>query len=233
MPSYGAVDLEPLLRDLREESRPRLELVPEPGAMPALAMLAGSFDPITVGHEALAREAVARVGSVALVYSARTLPKDQPANAALLSEEDRLNVLAAFCESRADHVLGLASHGLLSEQVLAASERFPNAELWLVMGSDKVLQVLDPAWYRDRDGELGELFAKARVLYAERAGHEGRVRRVLSRPDNRRWRDRFERMRLPGDVVAVSSRLVRELVRKGEAVSHLVPAEVRAALRAG
>ena len=222
----------PILRRAREASRPRLELVPDPPAAAALALLPGSFDPITLGHEALAREAAARVGAVALVYSVRTLPKERSAIPALLSEEERVNVLAAFCANRGRHVLGVASRGLLTEQVLAASERFPDAELWLIMGSDKVMQVLDPAWYRDRDAELDALFRKAGVLYAERAGHEGRVRRVLSRPPNRRWRDRFEPLTLPRDVIAVSSSLVRELVRMGDPAAHLVPPEARPAIRA-
>src|SRR5207237_3714278 len=135
----------------RGATRPRLDLVPDPGPMRTLALLAGSFDPITVAHEALSREAAVRVRLVALVYSVRTLPKEAPGPPPLLSEVARLEVLQRFCAARPGHVLGVASHGLLAEQADAAAARFPRTELWLVMGSDKVLQLLHPKWYGDRD----------------------------------------------------------------------------------
>ena len=220
-----------LVRRARHAVRPRLDLLPDPGPLRSLAILSGSFDPITVGHEALAREAVARAGMVALVYSVRTLPKERSDPPSLLNEEARLEVLERFCAARPAHALGVASHGLLWEQVEAAAQRFPDADLWLVMGSDKVLQLLDPKWYDDRNAVLRDLFAKARVLYGDRAGQEGRVEAVLRLAPNRTWSDRVERILLPPEVASVSSRVVRELLRRGEVVDELLPPEARAALR--
>jgi nicotinic acid mononucleotide adenylyltransferase len=226
------MDLRPLLERVRAARRPCLELVPDPGAVGSLAMLAGSFDPITVGHEALAREALWRSEAVALVYSVRTLPKEGPGPPPLLHERARLHVLARFCAARPGHVIGLASHGLLAEQVDAAAELLPEARLWSVMGSDKLLQVLDPKWYADPDEALTRLFSKAGVLYADRKGDEGRVEAALPPDGYRAWRDRVEKVAVPPDVVSVSSRLVREMIRKGEAVDHLIPAEAREAVHA-
>ena len=103
----------------------------------------------------------------------------------------------------------------------------PGAELFLAMGSDKVLQLLDPKWYEDRERTLDGLFAEARVLYAARAGDQALVAEALAAPQNRRWRDRFERLEVAPEAAAVSSRMVRELIRKGSEVGHLVPPEVR------
>src|SRR5439155_15160968 len=137
-----------------------------------------------------------------------------------------------FCAARPGHAVGVASHGPLSEQVEAAAERFPEAELFLVMGSDKALQVLDPKWYADRDSVLHGLFRRARVLYADRAGQEGAVGELLVRPENRGWRDRFERLDVNPDVASVSSRRVRQLLRRGEDVRSIVPPEAWEAIRA-
>ena len=52
------VHWKPLLEELRQAERPRLVVVPEPKAEPAsVALLAGSFDPLTVAHEAMAEAA--------------------------------------------------------------------------------------------------------------------------------------------------------------------------------
>src|SRR5439155_22771338 len=103
---------------------------------------------------------------VLLVYSVRTLPKDEAVALPLLSEHQRLAVLEAFCEARPGIEPAICSHGLLAEQVDAAAARFPSSDLARIMGSDKVRQLLDPKWYEDREQALRFLFSRARVLYA-------------------------------------------------------------------
>jgi nicotinic acid mononucleotide adenylyltransferase len=211
---------------LLRTDRPTL-FVPAAAANPgAVALLSGSFDPITIGHAALADAAEDRADLVLLVYSVRTLPKEGEASSPLLSDRDRLRALEAFAQSRRRVVPALASHGLLAEQAESARRRFPAARLFLVMGSDKALQVLDPRWYADRDEVLNRLFAHAGVLYADRSGHEGLVEERLAGPENIRWKSSFERLDVPPEVAAVSSREVRERLSRGEDVGPLVPREV-------
>jgi nicotinic acid mononucleotide adenylyltransferase len=211
---------------LRGAERPTL-LVSGAVADPAsVALLSGSFDPLTVAHAALAEAASDRADLVLLVYSVRTLPKEGPAPPPLLSEGDRLRSLEAFARDRPKVLPSLASHGLLAEQAEAARVRFPAARLFLVMGSDKALQLLDPKWYAGRDEVLGRLFGHAEVMYADRSGQEGAVGRALARPENVAWRSRFERLALRPEIAAVASREVRERLARGEDVTWLVPAEV-------
>jgi nicotinic acid mononucleotide adenylyltransferase len=217
---------------LRRADRPTL-LVPAATAEPStLALLSGSFDPITIAHAALAEAAATMADLVLLLYSVRTLPKEGPAPSPLLSERDRLRALEAFAAGRRRILPALVSHGLLVEQAEAAERRFPRSRLFLAMGSDKALQVLDPTWYQDRDGALGRLFSLATVLYTDREGEEGLVEAALSRPKNRRWRHAFERLPVPPEVAGVSSRDVRERLARGEDVSDLVPPEVHPFLAA-
>jgi nicotinic acid mononucleotide adenylyltransferase len=216
------------LERLRVVEKPTLVLTREPSKLPAsVALLSGSFDPMTKAHAALVEAASRLVDLVVLVYSARTLPKEGSAPAALLSEADRLKVLERFSETHPRTALGLCSHGLLADQVMAARERFATQALFLVMGSDKVLQVLDPNWYGDRDRTLEGLFREAAVLYADRAGEEGAVEAVLKHPENALWADRFNQVDAPDRVEAVSSSTVRTLIEAGTDPSDLVVEESR------
>jgi nicotinamide-nucleotide adenylyltransferase len=214
------------LDELRGNEHPTL-VVPELDGDPrSVALLPGSFDPITIGHAALAEVATQNADLVLLVYSVRTLPKEGEPPPALLGEPERLRSMVEFSRGRPGLQAALASHGLLAEQAEAARVRFPHARLFVVMGSDKVPQLLDPRWYRDRDAVLDPLFADAEVLYADRSGHEGVVEKVLSLPENRRWSQRFRRLQVSPEVASVSSREVRERSIRGEDVRQLVPIEV-------
>lgn len=199
---------------------------PDPGGPRRVALLPGSFDPITVAHASLAEAAREWADAVVLVYSVRTVPKDVDAEPPLLSEGERIEALRKFCATQGA-VLGLCSHGLLVDQVRAAAARFPGAELALVVGSDKVLQLLDSGWYEDRDAALEDLFGPAVVWYAIRAGDAEAVAGALADPSNERWRARFRQIDVPPDVAALSSRLVRALLRRGRDVSPLLPGGVR------
>lgn len=225
--------LDPLLQELREAPEPVLRLRtelhgPEPRVV---AVLSGSFDPLTIGHAALAEAALAHADLVLLVYSVRTIPKEERVPGPLFSEDERLAVLEAFCEARPQVEPALCSHGLMAEQVEATAARFPSSDLVLVVGSDKVRQLLDPSWYEDRESTLRSLFSRARVLFAVRSGEEGVVEGLLEQPWNSLWRDRFARLEVAPDVAAVSSRLIRERLAKGQDVSRLVPLESMALLQ--
>ena len=196
-----------------------------------MALLSGSFDPLTLGHEALSTAAAGRADLVVLVHSVRTLPKEAGATAPLLSEDERLRVLESFCRVRPGLAPALCSHGLLAEQVAAAADRLPRAELAVVAGSDKVLQVLDPRWYRDRDAELAPMFDRAEFWYAVRRGEREAVERLLAAPENAAWAGRFHPLDVGPDVAAVSSRRVRELARRGQNTSGLVPPEAMDSIR--
>ena len=211
-------------------------LLPDtPGDPAVVGLLSGSFDPPTIAHEALAGS-LARMGCglVLLVWSVRTLPKETAPGGdpspPLLDDASRLECLTALAERRPDLGVALSSHGLIAEQAEAAARRFPGSRLVVGMGSDKVLQLLDPRWYDDRTAALDHLTGLATVAYATRAGEEEAVGRALAHPDNTRWRHAFTDVGLDAGVAAVSSRQIRAMLRAGEDVSELLPPEVLAFL---
>lgn len=217
---------------LRGVEAPTLLAEPEPLEPPAsIGLVPGSFDPLTVAHAALAEAASALTDLVLLLYSVRTLPKEGAGSEPpLLSEPERIAVVERYCRERDRLRLGLCSHGLLAEQVAAARRRFPDAQVTLVVGSDKLLQLFDPKWYADREAVLDRLLERATVRYAVREGDEEPVRALLGRSDLARWTRRLVRLDVPPPVAAVSASQVRALARRGGDVGGLVPPESAAAV---
>jgi nicotinamide-nucleotide adenylyltransferase len=216
------------LERARRAEAPRLEalgptLAADP---PTLGLVSGSFDPMTVAHAGLAR--ALETDLTLLVYSPATLPKEAgpagPKHPPLMSEEDRVASLLAWCGGRPGMAVALCSHGLYADQAEAAAVAFPRSAVVLGVGSDKVMQLFDPRWYEDRDAELHRLFSRAQVAYAVRAGDEDRLRACLEQ--NARWTDRLRRLDLPPQVAVVSSRAVRAAVARDEDVSASVPPEI-------
>jgi cytidyltransferase-like protein len=216
------------LRAMRSATRPTVRLLggPPPTGSPRVALFPGSFDPPTVGHVALAEAAAREVDLVLLVYATAPLPKGPGASPPLLDEPSRIEALSRLARARPSLMAAVASHGLLVDQVEAVGDALPGSRIVLAVGSDKFLQVLDPAWYEDRDAAMRRLFDRAFLRYAVRGEDEDTVRRVLSDPANARWVGSIGRLDLPGSVAKVSSSLVRERLRRGEPVDRLVPPEV-------
>jgi len=214
------------LEELRRVRVPTL-VVETAEAPRSVSLLPGSFDPPTIAHVALAEAAAMESELVVLVYSVRTLPKEGDASPPLLSAEARVAAMQALCGARRPRLrTGVCSHGLLVDQAAAGTRRFPQADLRIIAGSDKALQILDPRWYEDREAALGQLLGLASIRYSVRAGDEGSVEIALALPQNARWRDRFTELAIAPELASISSRAVRELYRAGRDVSDLVPPEV-------
>jgi nicotinic acid mononucleotide adenylyltransferase len=192
-------------------------------------MLAGTFDPVTIGHLAMAAAARWQADLVVLVYSVRTLPKSAGAEPPLLGERERIRTVAAACGARDGWSLGLCSHGLLADQVAAAAERFPDARLTVVLGSDKLAQLFDPSWYEDREAELAALFTAADVRYAVRGGDD--VAGALAAAGELDLAGRVAPLPVDPSVAGVSSSAVRRLARTGGDLAGLVPDEALDAVR--
>ncbi len=199
---------------------------PRPSDPGTVGLVSGSFDPMTVAHAALVHALGTEL--TLLVFSAATLPKEPgpggPPHPPLLDEEGRLASMLAWCAGRTGTAVALCSRGLYADQAEAVAAAFPGARLRFGLGSDKVLQLFDPGWYRDRDADLERLFSLAEVAYAVRPGDEDRLRDRLA--DDPRWASRLRRLELPPEVAGVSSRAVRGALARGEDVSASVPPEV-------
>jgi nicotinic acid mononucleotide adenylyltransferase len=148
---------------------PRLELVSgtlAPGRRHGL--LAGTFNPFTRAHAALA-VAGRRAGCerVVLAMAPVSLDKQEVERA---HPVDRLDWARAWAARHRWAAVAVASHPLLVD--MAEALRAAGAgEVVLLLGADKAEQLVDRRYYTDPEAALARLARAATILVADRAGH--------------------------------------------------------------
>lgn len=196
---------------------------PEGGRRRRIGVLGGSFDPPHIGHLALAEECWWRLGldEVRLVPVARSPLKDATPS---FGVEARVRMVARAVEGHAALTLSRVevdrpapSFTVDTLEAFAAAE--PQAELWLVIGGD---QLLDLARWRDP----ARIVRLARLAVARRGGDPDALRAAADAiaPGRVDWID------MP--PIGVSSTMVRERLAAGAPVRYLLPPGVEEIARA-
>jgi nicotinic acid mononucleotide adenylyltransferase len=192
---------------------PRLE--PVAGRLPAVAtagLLAGTFNPFTRAHAALA-VAGHRAGCqlVVLAMAPVSLAKEGLERA---HPVDRLDWAAAWARRHPWAAVAAASHPLLVDMAEALG-RATGGEVALVLGTDKAAQLVEPHWYDDPAAALERLDRAASLLVAERAGHPARDLPLRAAPlPTAAW------------VPERSATQAREAAARGLPLDDLLPAAV-------
>lgn len=151
-----------------------------------VGLFAGSFNPLTRAHVAVANAARRSAGLDALVWvcAAVSVDKERVERAALV---DRLAQMRAFVAGRRHDALVLLNRGLYVDEAQLLRTLLPlSAQLHIVVGFDKIVQIFDPRYYDDRDAALRELFSLADILVSPR-GSDGAdaLAELLAQPENR------------------------------------------------
>ena len=153
----------------REPGSARLE--PVAGPLPRVGragLLAGTFNPLTRAHAALAvagRRAGCRV--VVLAMAPVSLAKEGLERA---HPVDRLDWVAAWARRHPWAVPAASSHPLLVDMAEALG-RATGGRVALLVGTDKAAQLVEPHWYEDPAAAIERLDRAATLLVADRAGH--------------------------------------------------------------
>lgn len=211
----------PLAAALRRAAAPgpsRLELVAgsvEPGA--AAGLLAGTFNPLTRAHAALAA-AAHRAGCerVVLAMAPRSLAKEAVERAHAL---DRLAWVRAWARRRPWAAVAVASHPLLVDMA-EALRGLTGRRVALVMGADKAEQLTDPRWYGDPEAALERLARAAELLVAPRGAAGLPDLGLPARP-----------LATPAWALERSSTEARAAAAAGRDLTPLLPAPVARAVR--
>lgn len=181
-----------------------------------VGLLASSMNPLTRAHVALAEAArvSARLDALCWVGTVVTVDKEHVERASLA---DRLTEARAYAQAAGDGLL-LLTGGLYVDQARAARTFLASGvEVALIVGFDKIVQILDPRYYVNRDVALHELFAEAEVIVSPRDGAtEDDLRALLARPENLPFADRVRYCPLPARYVGDSSTEARALARAGD-----------------
>jgi nicotinic acid mononucleotide adenylyltransferase len=106
----------------------------------------------------------------------------------------------------------LFNRGLYVEEAEAVRTSFPEVtRLFFLIGFDKIVQILDPRYYQDRDTALRELFALAELLVAPRgdAGAET-LHALLSQPENQPFAGHIHALPFSPTYRTISSTAIRQ-----------------------
>lgn len=181
------------------------------------ALLAGSFNPITRAHAALAA-AGHRSGRdrVVLAMAPVSLDKERVERA---HPVDRLDWVRTWARRHPWAVVAVSSHPLLVDMAESLAGR-TGADVAMLVGTDKATQLVDPRYYNDLEAALQRLGRTASLLVAERAGHPAAALPLRSAP-----------LATPGWTPGRSSTQAREAARRGEPLEELVPSAIARAIR--
>ena len=199
-----------------------------PEALPPLrrvGILCGSFNPLTLAHTELAERACEtyQLECVFFTLAKVTIDKERVTGLGL---EDRLLLLSLYAQRHPHTGVALVNRGLYFEQAQAFRSLLgARVELNFVVGMDKLVQILDPRYYQDRDTALGQLFALASLIVANRGDMaQEEFARLLDQPENRPYRSHVRFCSLPASVTDLSATAVREALAIGKTVTDQVPA---------
>lgn len=197
----------------RATPEPRLELVA--GTLPRsvrTGLLAGTFNPLTRAHAALAVAAHrAGCGRVVLAMAPASLDKEQLERA---HPVDRLDWARTWARRHTWAAVAASSRPLLVDMAEALGQ-MSGGRVTLLLGADKAAQLVEPRYYDDLDTALARLGEAASLMVADRAGHPP-VRLPLD----------VIRLPTPQWALARSSTEAREVARRGGPLGNLVPTAI-------
>ena len=226
--------LHALVAATRRDPRPHLELLGDQrlAADGRLAVLPGSFNPLTAAHVALAEAAEqSGLGPVAYTLSTHTVDKERIEGALL---EDRLLVLELHAARPPGRLVALVNRGLYVEQAELFRAALPDLlELTFLVGFDKIVQIFDPRYYEDREAALERLFGLASFAVAPRAGAgSDELAALLAQPANRRFGPGVRALLIGAELEDVSSSAIRATSAAGRPLPAVLPPESLAFIEA-
>src|SRR6266545_1113490 len=196
---------------------PRLEVVA--GTLPRgvrAGLLAGTFNPLTRAHAALA-VAGHRAGCerVVLAMAPTSLDKERLERAHAV---DRLDWARTWARRHTWAAVAVSSRVLLVDMAEALG-RLTGGQVMLLLGTDKAAQLIEPRYYEDLEAAIARLGEAASLLVADRLGHPSARLPLASSP-----------LRTPAWTRGRSSTEVREAARRREPVEDLVPSAIARAI---
>ncbi len=197
------------------------------GERPAgLLCLSASFNPLTVAHVWLIREAswIVFPDEVLLLLARANVDKAVSG----FPLERRLTLLTRFVETRPAFSVAACSHGRFVDKAAAIRTHYPaGTRVTFLVGFDTLVRLFDSKYYADREESLSALFKVSDFIAANRAPDPPEaITTFLTRPDVAHFAHRIRVIQLPPEIAAISATQIRSHLARGESVTDLVPPEI-------
>ena len=210
---------------------PRIELVhraepPISERGKKLGIFSGSFNPLTLAHTKMIEDTITEYQLDELLLLLAKANVDKGVFGLPLAA--RLLTLERYTKIREKFSVGVSSHGRYIDKVTALKAILPaETEFHFIVGYDTLVRIFDPKYYTDFHAELGELFIEARFIVANRGESDIQtIESFLNQPEIRRYIPYVSCLLLPDVYAYMSSTEVRELLKRGESIEHLVPSSI-------
>jgi nicotinate-nucleotide adenylyltransferase len=182
-----------------------------------LAVFPGTFNPMTVAHQAMAHAALAQADEVVLVLP-RVLPHKDYSGATF---ESRAEMLCAAVGGNEPISVAASEKGLFVEIAAECREAYgPAVSLAFLCGRDAAERIA--GWDYGRSEAFPEMLGQFHLLVAARQGE-------YEPPEE--LRAAVRRLTVAGEYDEVSASEVRRRIANGEAWEHLVPPELHTHVR--
>ena len=189
-----------------------------------IGILGGTFNPIHIGHLIMAESARETFGLSKILFIPCAIPPHKKASD-LAAPKLRLQMLERalagnpnFSACDMEIVRGGKSYSYDTLKELRAAHG-PKDRFFFIIGADSLEQIL--SWHRIR-----ELMKLCRFIVVERPQDEAKPAREILRKMSRADRRYFGEYILNAFPIGVSSRQIRERLRRGLSVRYLVPEAV-------
>ena len=199
------------------------------GRLRRVGIVCGSFNPLTRAHAELAEQVCQAWNLDCVFFSLAKVTVDKEYVTGM-SLEDRLLLLCVYAERHARMSVAVVNRGLYVEQAQAFRNLFgPDTQLFFVTGMDKLVQILDPRYYQDRDAALRELFDLASLIVANRGAFtQAEFTQLLGQAENQPFRSAIHFFSLFGgsqNLKDMSATAIRDALTMGQPIDDLVPEE--------
>ncbi|MDO4328940.1 MAG: nicotinate (nicotinamide) nucleotide adenylyltransferase [Lachnospiraceae bacterium] len=205
----------------QDSGQPALVCIPyaeKDSAKKRIIVMGGSFNPPTLAHFRLMMAAVEAVGAEKGIFTpsnhtyVSNKMRRQKRQEEVLSEQTRLDMLKAMCAEDARLGVDTCEYGRDSraktyETMETIQEKYPDAELYFVVGGDKLSII--PRWHRKN-----EFLQRFKLLVVKRDGTSPEDM-IAGNPFLTRYADAFVLLREPDGLEGISSTSVRDLLRDG------------------
>ena len=191
--------------------------------MAKIGMMGGTFDPIHIGHLALARAAMTEYGLDRVLFMTGGNPPHKQDRQVLDGKFRHLMVKAALNGQPGfepcDYEIKLADYSYTANTLAHLEKTYPGDEIYFILGADSLNYV--DAWYQP-----AEIFKRCILLVFGRAGYDAEA-------DAGRLRGQYgaDIRLIHGERLAVSSTEIRALAAAGADISAYVPASVAEIIR--